>query len=177
MLQKPPFLGAVKVASGFPRSEQCCVSVRPFPRWSLLPVFYVLNDLGKRWDEGSEANAGAGLLSPLQSSPCPLPLTVLRSTAPLRFSNALFSSSTSLLSLVPSVPLSAAWRNSPFTGFTGQLLSSSLHVGNSQLQRSGWPRALCSQPLVPLRAGLLLFVWSAAPSTLQFPEDQSLNCF
>ena len=71
-------------------------------------MFCVLNDLGKRWDEGSEPNAEAGLLSPLQGSPCPLPLTVLRSTASFAVSNALFSSSTSLLSLVPSVPLPAA---------------------------------------------------------------------
>ena len=75
-----PFLGAVKVASGSPRSEQCCVGVRPFLCWIFLPVFRVLTDVGKWWASGSEANAGAGLLSSLQGSPCPLP-SVLRSTA------------------------------------------------------------------------------------------------
>ena len=76
-----PFLGAVKVASGSLCSEQCCVGVRPFLCWSFLPVFRVLTDVGKRWDSGSEANAGAGLLSSLQGSPCPLLPSVLRSTA------------------------------------------------------------------------------------------------
>ena len=96
----------------------------------------------------------------------------------LRFSSALFSSSTALLPLVPSVlgetRLSQASRGSCW------VLSSLWHreaVGSGQLQQAGWARVLCSQPLVPLRAGLLLFLWSAAAFTFQFPEDQSLNCF
>ena len=46
----------------------------------------------------------------------------------LRFSIALFSSSTALLPLASSGPLPAAWRDSPFAGFMGQLPSSFLRV-------------------------------------------------
>ena len=87
-------------------------------------MFRVLTDVGKRWALGSEADAGAGLLSSLQGSPCPLLPSVLRSTAfleVLQCSLLFLRCSSATCSL-------CAWKDSPFAGFTGQSLSSFLHV-------------------------------------------------
>ncbi|CAI9177516.1 unnamed protein product [Rangifer tarandus platyrhynchus] len=77
-------------------------------------------------------------------------LSSLCSGAPpsLRFSSAVFSSSTALLSLVPSVPFPAAWRDSPFAGFTGQFLSSFLPVAQGSCGEQPAPAGRVGQSLL-----------------------------